>query len=223
MTRPKSIARTDQIVAKIQRIASQHQENFSTENLDAVLDHPVEIFPDSVKLPRLKRFRFQLLHQWLIQSFKPCRVADIGGGKGLLSYLLQRSGWDVTVIDPEIQALPAKFKDIETQTRVRIDPETAVSYIQAPFRPHLAADFDLLVAMHAHGCNAAMIDAAAEHGCGFVIFPCCVIDEPFFPPPGVLWLESLAHYALQQGISIQAVRLNFKGQNVGLYTHGKRT
>ena len=75
--------------------------------------------------------------------------------------------------------------------------------------------------MHVHGSNAAIIDAAARYGCGFAIFPCCVIDEPFYPPRGVLWLESLAHYAVQQGLPVHTVRLNFKGQNVGLFSPGR--
>jgi hypothetical protein len=75
--------------------------------------------------------------------------------------------------------------------------------------------------MHAHGCNVKIIDAAAEYGCGFVIFPCCVIDEPFYPPLGVHWLESLAGYAVKSGQVIYPFRLNFKGQNIGLFKMGR--
>jgi hypothetical protein len=75
--------------------------------------------------------------------------------------------------------------------------------------------------MHAHGCNAKIIDAAAKYGCGFVLFPCCVIDEPFYPRLGVHWLESLADYALFKKQEIFPFRLNFKGQNIGLCHVGK--
>ena len=47
-------------------------------------------------------------------------MADVGGGKGLLSYLLQDSGWSATVIDPVEQALPSKYKDLSSSTQVRI-------------------------------------------------------------------------------------------------------
>src|SRR3954462_11360000 len=40
---------------------------------------------------RMKKFRFQLFHEWLVAELAPCRVADIGGGKGLLAYLLRQS------------------------------------------------------------------------------------------------------------------------------------
>jgi hypothetical protein len=85
----------------------------------------------------------------------------------------------------------------------------------------MAQGFDLLIGMHAHGCNVKILDAAAEYGCGFVIFPCCVIDEPFYPPLGVHWLESLADYAVKKGLPVQTMRINFKGQNIGLYAWGK--
>jgi hypothetical protein len=221
MARPKSILRYDQVVQSIHRISAERHAPESTAHLEALMNQPIAVHPDTRKNPRMKKFRFQLLQQWLVECFEPCRVADIGGGKGLLSYLLLHSGWDVTVIDPEMQALPSKFKDIASQTRVKIGEQAAVPYIQAPFSVELARGFDLLVAMHAHGCNAAIIEAAAQYGCGFAIFPCCVIDEPFYPPRGVLWLESLAHYAVQLGVPVYTVRLNFKGQNVGLYSPGR--
>lgn len=221
MSRPKSISRYDNVVESLNRIAAGGHNEESTAHLDDLMGNPIAVFPDTRANPRMKKFRFQLLHRWLVQTFEPCKTADIGGGKGLLGYLLQESGWSITVIDPEMQDLPGKYKDITTEKRVKIAPQAGVPYISEPFSTELAERFDLLLAMHAHGSNAAIIDAAARYGCGFAIFPCCVIDEPFYPPRGVLWLESLAHYAVQQGLPVHTVRLNFKGQNVGLFTPGR--
>ena len=191
------------------------------DDLDQLAGVPIQDISDTSKIPRLKRFRFQLLHHWLVTQFEPCRLADVGGGKGLLSYLLNQSGWQATVIDPLRQALPDKYRDISSGSRVKIPPDEKVHRIAAEFEAHLAQDFDLLVGMHAHGCNVKIIDAAAQFGCGFVIFPCCVIDEPFYPPLGVHWLESLAGYAVSQGHRLTSIRLNFKGQNIGLVAAGK--
>ncbi|MBN2147835.1 MAG: hypothetical protein JW726_10620 [Anaerolineales bacterium] len=206
-------------------IKSLHRITRNTSG-DALPDPQLATFiettaPEAGKLRKMKKFRFQLLHQWLIYHFYPCRVADIGGGKGLLAFLLRQSGWDVTIIDPVTQALPVKYKDIAYGKRVHIDPDTKVAYLPLAFDPSMGQHYDLLVAMHAHGCNAAIIDAAVEFGCGFVIFPCCVIDEPFYPPIGVQWLESLADYAVRQGLSVYPFRLNFKGQNIGLCCLGR--
>ena len=208
--------RSDQLFETLEMISTRAHDQ-TTDNILAVGGQDVQMVPDSTQLPRMKKFRFQLLHQWLIHNFSPCRVADIGGGKGLLSHLLIESGWQATVIDPVTQELPTKYKDIVLGRRVKIDPKAHVPNIPAEFETRHANYFDLLIGMHAHGCNVKIIDAAVEYGCGFVIFPCCVIDEPFYPPLGVHWLESLADYAVRQGIVLKPFRLNFKGQNIGLY------
>jgi len=57
-----------------------------------------------VERRKMKKFRTQLLHRFLLENYKPCNVADIGGGKGLLAYILINSGWRATVIDPLKQA-----------------------------------------------------------------------------------------------------------------------
>ncbi len=183
---------------------------------------PIDIVKDTSKTLRMKKFRTQLLHQWLVNTFEPCRAADIGGGKGLLSYLLIKSGWDATVIDPCDQPLPDKYKDISSGQRMLITPDQKVPHVAQPFDGIMAKDYDLLIGMHAHGCNAMIIDAAEKYGCGFVLFPCCVIDEPFYPRLGVHWLECLADYAVFRGQDIFPFRLNFKGQNIGICHLGKR-
>lgn len=170
---------------------------------------------------RMKKFRFQLLHQWLVQNFESCRVADIGGGKGFLTYLLQKSGWDATVIDPVYQPLPEKYKDIALNKRIKISIDEKVPHINKEFEIYHAKYFDVLVGMHAHACNVKIIDAAAKFNLDFVLLPCCIIDEPIHPEPGVHWLECLADYAIQKGFRLRPFRLNFRGQNNGFYSTGK--
>jgi hypothetical protein len=225
MTKKRTKIRSAQVfdnLAKLSRPAN-HNAEAEDESPDlTTLDHqPIRMVLDSARIPRLKRFRSQLLHQWLVETFEPCRSADIGGGKGLLSYLLNLDGWWATVIDPLDQPLPDKYKDIRSERRVKIPPEATVPRLKAGFEVVMAADFDLLIGMHAHGCNAKIIDAAARYGCGFVLFPCCVIDEPFHPLLGVHWLEELASYAVNKDQAVFPFRLNFKGQNIGLCHAGK--
>lgn len=169
------------------------------------------------ELPKMKKFRFQLLSAWIRETLPPCRVADIGGGKGLLAYLLNQAGWQATVIDPVRQALPEKYKDLRADRQVRIAATETVPRLDLPFAPEMARDFDLLVAMHAHGCNLALIDAAAQHRRSVVLLPCCVIGEPLHPPAGTHWLPCVADYATRKGLVLEPFRLNFKGQNIGLY------
>lgn len=169
------------------------------------------------ELPKMKKFRFQLLHQWISTHLEPRRVADVGGGKGLLSYLLQESGWSATVIDPIAQSLPTKYKEWSSGKQTHIPATAQVHRIVREFDPQMAQDFDLLVAMHAHGCNIQMIDAAAQFGCEVILLPCCVIHEPIHPPPGVHWIQWLVEYVIAKGFAVEPFRLNFKGQNIGIY------
>jgi hypothetical protein len=215
--------RSAQLFNRLEQMASPPTGAAEDEelNLTALAQIPVQMVADTSKTLRMKKFRAQLLHGWLVNTFHPCRVGDVGGGKGLLSRLLIASGFQSTVIDPFDQPLPDKFKDITTGQRVKIAPTEQVPRITAPFETEMGERFDLLIGMHAHGSNAKIIDAAAQFGCGFVLFPCCVIDEPFFPRLGVHWIEALADYALLKGLLIFPFRLNFKGQNIGICHTGK--
>ncbi|MEX0998991.1 MAG: hypothetical protein WD000_03405 [Thermodesulfobacteriota bacterium] len=171
----------------------------------------------SKELRKLKRFRFQLLHKWVTENYEPCKVADIGGGKGLLTYLLRQSGYDTVVIDPYDQPLPNIYKDLDGN-RHKIKPEEKIPRINKGFEKTMAKDFDLLIGMHAHGSNRSIIDVTAEYHKDFILLPCCVIDEPIIPQADINWFESLEEYAIQKGHAIQRFELNFKGQNVGIYT-----
>lgn len=164
----------------------------------------------------MKKFRFQLLHQWLVQHFAPCKVADIGGGKGLLTFLLNQSGFSSVVIDPFAQVLPTKYKDLRGQQE-RISEQLAVPRINQSFAKEKARNFDLLIGLHAHGANLKIIEAAAEYGKSFVLLPCCVIDEPIIPQPNIDWFDSLEEYAQALGLETARFELNFSGQNVGFY------
>lgn len=173
------------------------------------------------ELPKMKKFRFQLLHRWLQENVPPCRAADVGGGKGLLAYLLSQSGWDATVIDPYPQDLPAKYKDLSSDRQIRIPPTESVPRIDRAFAPEMAREFDLLIAMHAHGCMVQLLDAAATHGRSLILLPCCIIHEPLLPPPGVHWIQCLVDQAVGRCLAVEPFRLNFKGQNIGLYIRGE--
>ncbi len=172
---------------------------------------------ESGELTKMKKFRFQLLHRWLIKHIAPARVADIGGGKGLLAYLLKQDGWQATVIDPVRQALPTKYKDLGQNKQILIPLSEQVPRLTAEFDVKMARDFDLLIGLHAHGCNIKIIDAAAQFQRDFILMPCCIIHEPIYPPLGVHWLQCVIDYATRQGFAVEPFRLNFKGQNIGFY------
>ncbi|MEK7154509.1 MAG: hypothetical protein AAB697_00100 [Patescibacteria group bacterium] len=165
------------------------------------------------------RFRFQLLHAWLVDHYQPCKAADVGGGKGLLAYLLNQSGWKTTVIDPVPQMLPRTFKDLyKTRTTLTLEQRKALPRIDKPFDNNMAGGFDLLVGLHAHGSNLKIIDSCSEYGKKFVLLPCCVIDEPINIMPGINWLDSLVKYARDKGFEVGKDKLNFAGQDTIIFS-----
>lgn len=169
------------------------------------------------EIPRkMKKFRFQVIAKWLSLNYEPCKVADVGGGKGLLSYILNKEGWNSTVIDPVNQALPHKYKTLD-KVRVKISQEDTVRRINEKFNPEFVKDFDLVIALHAHGCNMQIIEACAKYNKAFMLIPCCVIDEPIEKDYGINWRNSLIEFANKQGLEIQKVKFNFKGKNIAIY------
>ena len=169
--------------------------------------------------PRLShRKRFHLLHDWLVTNYKPCKAADVGGGKGLLAYLLNKSGWNAVVIDPFNQELPRTFKDLtKTRTTLVKKERESVTRVTDKFKEEMAQDYNLLIGLHAHGSNMKIINACKKYGKDFVLLPCCVVGEPIIPQQGINWLDSLVDYAKQQGFDIGKAELNFKGQNIVIY------
>ena len=173
-------------------------------------------------LPRMKRFRFQLLAGWIADSFPPCTVADVGGGKGLLTWLLNEAGFWAEVVDPVDQPLPATYRDPRTGRRVRLGDGALVPRRRVRFGPALGRRYDLLVALHAHGSNLAVLDTVAQAGTSCVVLPCCVVDEPSAPAPGQSWFMWLADQARDRGLEPRYFALNFRGQHVGFSVRGER-
>lgn len=157
---------------------------------------------------------------WLTQRYNPAKVLDVGGGKGLLSFLLNKNGWNSTVVDPAISDYLTKYKDIGSDKRVVLSDDEIESFkrIVGVFKNDMAKDYDLLIGLHAHGSNLQIINAAKKYDKDFLLLPCCVIDEPLVKKPNIDWLESLIDYAKGQGFDVKKDILNFKGQNVLIYT-----
>lgn len=169
------------------------------------------------ELRKVKKYRFQLLHAWIVEHFEPCRVADIGGGKGLLTFLLNQSGFRSVVIDPYTQNLPTKYRNLDKK-KFKISEEINIPRIDTVFEKEMAQDYDLLLGLHAHGSNMKIIEAAVEFKKNFILLPCCVIDEPIVPQPNIDWFQSLEEYAHKLGLKTERFELNFRGQNKGFYS-----
>lgn len=168
------------------------------------------------------QFRFQLIADWLSKTYSPRKAIDVGGGKGLLAYLLNQQGWEISVVDPFDQSLPKKYKDIHSNKRILIPTTASVPRITAAFAEEHATNADLLIGLHAHGSNMKIINICAKTQKDFVLFPCCVVDEPIEIKPNINWMDSLEEYAKNLELPVEKIQLNFVRQNTGLFTRRKR-
>lgn len=165
------------------------------------------------------KFRFQLLEKWISDHYSAGTAADVGGSKGLLALLLNKRGWNCTVIDPFLPQPITKYKDIESGKRVLVSKKEAEAIPRRirHFVPEMAKDYDLLIGLHAHGVNMKIIDACKKYDKKFVLLPCCVIHEPIVPIAGIHWFDSLVSYAKELGLPVEIDELKFKGQNKILF------
>jgi len=169
---------------------------------------------------RPKKFRFHITRDFIKDTFAPCKVADVSGGKGLLSFLLNQNGFESTVIDPEYQELPDKFR-LDAYDKGAIKPSKednlSVRHIVDKFKPEMVREFDLIVALHGHGCMLHIIEECAKLNKPFVLLPCCVVDEPMDKPVGINWKDFVHQEAMLKHKRILTTNLDFVGNSFAIY------
>jgi len=169
-----------------------------------------------------KKSRFHLLSEFILQNFNPCKVLDVGGGKGVLSYLLNQNGFYSTVCDPEYQELPNKFRVSHRDKSmgrylIKGDEKRSVEHITEEFDVSMVNDFDLIVSLHGHGCMYPIIEQCALEAKPFVILPCCVIGEPVEKQYGINWDEQVFNAAKERFDDVGKTNLNFVGNNMTIF------
>ncbi len=157
----------------------------------------------------------QILASWIISNYSPCKVADISGGNGLLTYLLNLNGFNSIVIDPLELELPWKYTSLDK--KVNKIPGAKIDRKPVKFNKTMALEYDLLLGLHAHGVMIDIIDAAKEYNKKFIIVPCCVVDEPVVKQEGIKWTDSLYDHAVSQDLKPSKINLGFMGRDIAIY------
>jgi SAM-dependent methyltransferase len=169
-----------------------------------------------------KKFRFHVTAQFIIDNYPKGRVLDVGGGKGVLSYLLNRSGFDCTVVDPKYQTLPYKLRASTDKADGRIlltkDEMKSIKHINSIFLPEMVKDYDLIVGLHAHGCMFHSIEQCKSLDKKFLLLPCCVVGEPVEKEYGTNWTDQVETYAKSLfGDQCQTTNQNFVGNSFTIF------
>lgn len=111
--------------------------------------------------------RFQVLSDFISRNFKPCKVADVAGGTGVLSYHLALKGFHPSVIDPRKSDLPKEYRSKYNRSRI------SIQRFRQEFIPAFSTNFDLIVGLHPDQATEPICQAVVRFKKSAVIVPCC--------------------------------------------------
>lgn len=94
--------------------------------------------------------RFQVMANFIKRNFRPCRIADVAGGEGQLTKILNSMGFNSIVIDPR------KIKN-------------NVPHIRSCYKNNMDDDFDLIIGLHPDEATETICHSSKP----FIIVPCC--------------------------------------------------
>ena len=141
--------------------------------------------------------RFQVFAEFIKRNYKPCKVADVAGGKGILSWELQNRGYKPTVIDPRIRYGIKRYDTIKKL-----------------YKQEYAKDFDLIVGMHPDSATEDIIESAIKYNRKFAIVPCCSHSKEDRKFDYKHWIEHLKRLA---DYNVKITSLDIKGRNLVIF------
>lgn len=152
--------------------------------------------------------RFQVTASFICHNFKPCRVADVAGGSGLLSYFLKENGFEPSVIDTRKNtSLSPKYKNL-------IKTKSAIPRIRKSFTNKMVEDFDLIVGLHPDEATESICAAAKQKS--IVVIPCCSYWDGIENHGSSNMVETIEKFFTKNGIKYFKTQLPFSGKNVVL-------
>jgi hypothetical protein len=143
--------------------------------------------------------RFEVTAEFIGQYFGPSvrYIADVAGGKGILSKLLRkRYNYVAEVVDPRgwrIKGVPGREEE---------------------FAPEMASYYDLIVGLHPDEATRAVAGAATARPT--LLVPCCNFWSTEKLGRDEL-VEAIEAYYHESGVDFERIQLPFKGpKNVGI-------
>jgi hypothetical protein len=121
--------------------------------------------------------RFVVFARFLREAFPEAKsVADVAGGRGLLSIELRQLGFAPTIIDPRLATnLPHRVRKELRKEALRTGRVPRVPRLQARLEELDLSPFDLVAGLHPDQATEPLVRRATELGKPFAIVPCCVM------------------------------------------------
>ncbi len=158
--------------------------------------------------------RFRAFADFIHRTFPEVEtIADVAGGRGVLSYYLHELGYDATIVDGRDAELPRYIRRTLRKRSVKQGRLIEIPRAVGTLPGMDLSPFDLVVALHPDEATEHAVRAALALGKDFAVVPCCV-----FPIDGVKRSqESWREYLTELSHDIVTARLPIDGENLVLY------
>jgi|TARA_Y100000310_G_scaffold274578_3_gene290664 hypothetical protein len=160
------------------------------------------------------RRRFPAFADFIHNTYRQATtVADVAGGRGILSYHLHQLGYDATIIDTRNAHLPSRLQRVLRKQSVKqgrlIEIPRVIGKVQeVDLRP-----FDIIVGLHPDDATEHLVREALKLGKDFAVIPCCV-----FPIDGAKHSqEDWRAYLASLSADMRTATLPIDGANTVLY------
>lgn len=147
--------------------------------------------------------RFNAVADFIAAHYKNVKyVADVAGGQGMLSRLLNKKGFESEVIDPRGWTM------------------VGVNGRQEEYESDMADFYDLVVGLHPDEALRPVVESAKVRP--ILVIPCCNFWDRDRKLGRNALLQEIEEYMKQNNIIFERVEFDFQGpQNIGIVTYGK--
>lgn len=145
--------------------------------------------------------RFEVIAEFVTKTFgkNVQYVADVAGGQGMLSRLLNKRGYEAEVIDPRGWTM------------------VGVNNRQEEYSVEIADYYDLVIGLHPDEAIRPVVESAKVRP--VLIIPCCNFWDRTKKLGRNALLDEIESYFKSNDIKFQKLTFDFKGpQNVGFVT-----
>lgn len=163
--------------------------------------------------------RFKVFADFIERNWPQAqRVADIGGGSGLLSLELSKRGYLPTVFEPAKHNKQAAMRHAASKQEIPLGGPHEIERKRLIIRNtadchELMEGYDLLVGLHPDEATEIIVRLGLGLRKPFAVVPCCVMPIDGRDMVEAEWID----YLRKLGSGVRSTRLDCSGKNIVLY------
>lgn len=153
--------------------------------------------------------RFLVFAKFIARNYKPCKVADVAGGIGLVSHYLNEIGFHSTVIDPR------KIKP-SNQYPLSHYQFSQIPRIRSLFSENMEEDYDLIVGLHPDEATEVIIQSAIHKH--IAVVPCCHFWNGIESHGSPDMKTTICRFLQRHNLHYSITTLPMSGKNIVIWT-----